>query len=56
MFADSGGRLASQPCGLLSELDKGEEPISFDAHEASHVIGWAFHAVPFLLAAPTLRQ
>ena len=32
------GWLAPQPSGLLRELDKGEKPISFDAHEASHVI------------------
>jgi hypothetical protein len=53
---DGGGWPAAQPRGLLRELDEGEKPISFDAHEASHVIGWTFHAVAFLLAARIPRQ
>ena len=32
------GWLAPQPRGLLREFDKGENPISFDAHGASHVL------------------
>src|SRR5439155_26953284 len=53
---DGSGWLAAQPSGLLRELDEGEKPISFDSHEASHVIGWAFHAVAFPLAACIPRQ
>ena len=37
------GRLASQPRGLLREFDQGEKPISFYAHEASHVMRRGFH-------------
>jgi hypothetical protein len=48
---DGSGWLAAQPSGLLRELDEGEKPISFEAHEAPHVIGWAFHAVAFLPVA-----
>ena len=41
---NGGCRLAPQPSGLLSEFDKGEEPIFFDAHEASPVgVGRDFH-------------
>ena len=39
------GWLATQPRGMLRKLDKGEKPIFFYAHEASHVIGRGFHAI-----------
>jgi len=42
------GWLAAQPGGLLRKLNEGEKPISFDAQEASHVIGWIFHTIEFL--------
>ena len=45
-------RLAPQPSGLLSKFDKGEEPISFDAHEASPVgVDRDFHTIAFLPVA-----
>ena len=37
MCCDGSGWFATQPSGLLRELDEGEKPISFEAHEASHV-------------------
>ena len=39
---DGSGWLAPQPSGLLREFDKGEKPISFDAHEASPTLGLYF--------------
>ena len=42
---------------MLSELDKGEEPISFDAHEVSPVgIGRGFITIAFFLVSRTERQ
>ena len=56
MFGDGGCRLAPQPRGLLSELDKGEKPISFYAHGVSHVTGQGFHTIAFLSVALIARQ
>ena len=55
---DGSGWLAPQPSGLLREFDKGEKPISFDAHEASPVgVGRDFHTfIAFLPASLIGRQ
>jgi len=56
------GWLAPQPRGLLREFDKGEKPISFYAHEASHVIGRGFRTIALVCrphrasGAPTFRM
>ena len=53
---DGSGWLAAQPSGVLRELDKGEKPIFFDAHEASHVIGRGVDTIAFLSVALIARQ
>jgi hypothetical protein len=47
MCCDGSGWFATQSSGLLRELDEGEKPISYGAHEVSHVL-----TLPMLLAEP----
>jgi hypothetical protein len=56
MCGDGSSWLAAQSSGLLRKLDEGEKPISFNAHKASHVIGWGFHTFAFLPVARIARQ
>ena len=56
MCGDGSGWLAPQPRGLLREFDEGENPISFYAHGASHVIGRGFHTIAVVPVALIERQ
>src|ERR1035437_6722004 len=46
MCCNGSGWFAPEAFGLLREFDQREKPISFNAHEASRVIGRGFHNGP----------